>query len=294
MKAIKRELLRTSQSLKRKVGKSEKIVDTDYEHLRGDCENLERCLTRLTTHVAQLEDSHRLMSSSMKLVQRDLEDYSRILTESIQHNNVKLVQDNWQSEVHPQNDQALIHLRAITDQLDQLVIVPLQNSITLHVTTPVSDFIAPMKQLPELHKQYTNAELELDYYREKVAYFDMASHQKDPEKLPQLTNKMDQKQKHYQEIGDANKSLMKQTLRNSYPLYQSITAHLHGVLVDYAQNVSRIMNPGGHNGFGQDGLSVSPDHARVRSSGTMSETQYNINLEATPTTGVKLKVNMDI
>jgi uncharacterized coiled-coil protein SlyX len=296
MKAFKRELLRTTQSIKRKVGKSDKIVDNEYEVLKGECTGLENCLTQLSHHLTQFENSYRLMADSLKLVQKDLDDYEKTLSNSIERGKLTMPvqQNNWNPDQNlPRDNQILQQLRIMTEQIDQLVVAPLQNNIRQFLIKPVNEFITPMQPLQDMHKQFSNSELEFDYFREQVAYFDQTAHQKDPEKLPRLMHKMEQKQNQYQELGQHNKVLMKQTLKDAYSLFESVTTHTLGILQNYASNMVRILNAKDDS---NGGMGPPPTQNQSRSPGTATitptfrdeEKPNNANM------GIKLKLNLDV
>ncbi|KAL0487462.1 VPS20 [Acrasis kona] len=235
LKNAKRGLLRGSQSIKRKIGKSERIADAEYDAVKGESERLENCLATMNMHLALLDECFTNLSKTMSNVRQDIDAYQSLLNEVkardiIPHQTVRY------------DNNMLRQLHALQAQLDAMVIAPTTTLLRNTLIEPIKSDLENVRQIHPMHSQYQKSELEFDYYREKVAQFDPEKNKK-PDALPMLQRKMDQKQQKLKQISDSNKGFMVQTLISSHRSFDALTNAMVEMVCQLATNICAVTQP---------------------------------------------------
>jgi hypothetical protein len=219
MKGIKNQLIRGTQTLKQKFGKTDKTIDEEYDIIHNKSLATEKQVQNFSKHVNQLVENYHAMSTTLSFLAEDIRDlYSS-------------------SEPNSKQRQMADQLTRMAEMIEQNCVLRFQTQVKANVVEPADEYLVQFPPLKDLHKKRENAVLEYDYFRDKVQNLSEKQN-KNPLDLPKAKEKMNQTKEDFDILNQSAKSGMSEVLDRKDIVFNSAVEQLFGNIVQFYERMS--------------------------------------------------------
>jgi uncharacterized protein YoxC len=219
MKGLKTTLIRGTQTIKQKLGKTDKTIDEEYENIHNKTLATEKQAQNFSKHVNQLIENYHAMSTTLSFLAEDIRDLYAT------------------SEPNSKQRQMADQLTRMAEVIEQNCVLRFQSQVKANVVEPADEYLVQFPPLKDLHKKRENAVLEYDYFRDKVQ--NMSEKQnKDPLALPKAKEKMNQTKDDFDLLNNSSKSGMTEVLDRKDIVFNSAVEQLFANIVQFYERMA--------------------------------------------------------
>lgn len=220
MKGIKGTLIRGTQKIKQKMGKTDKTVDDEYEMVHAKTLSTEKQAQNFSKHVNQLIENYHAMSTTLSFLAEDMRDLYQ------------------SSDPNCKQRQMADQLTRIAEHIEQNCVLKFQTQVKSNVVEPSDEYIVQFPPLKDLHNKRENAALEYDYFKDKVQKMSEKQN-KDPLALPKAKEKMNQTKDDYDLLNNTAKQGMTDVLDRKDYVYNPAFDQLFANIVQFYEKVAQ-------------------------------------------------------
>lgn len=220
MKGIKGSLIRGTQKIKQKMGKTDKTVDDEYEMVHNKTLSTEKQAQNFSKHVNQLIENYHAMSTTLSFLAEDMRDLYQ------------------SSDPNCKQRQMADQLTKIAERIEQNCVLKFQTQVKSNVVEPSDEYVVQFPPLKDLHNKRENAALEYDYYKDKVQKMSEKQN-KDPLALPKAKEKMNQTRDDYDLLNNTAKQGMTDVLDRKDSVYNPAFDQLFANIIQFYEKVAQ-------------------------------------------------------